>query len=235
MNFKPIEEKKVYEKIIDQIEEMISKGQLERGDKLPSERELTESLQVSRASLREAFSALKMIGLIERRHGQGTFLKENIADDFLKPLSILFLLQDDIEKELTELRKIIEITGVEYAAQRATEEHLDKLKNCVEKMENNRGDIEINHQADRQFHYILAQATDNKLVCNFLNSISRVMEFYFSSITKKIVAEEKENSKFINQHKKIYQAISDHDSQLAQKLMKEHLDWAESLVEDGFN
>lgn len=231
MNFKPIEEKKVYEKIIDQIEEMISKGQLKKGDKLPSERELTESLQVSRASLREAFSALKIIGLIERRPGEGTFLKKNIEEDFLDPLSILFMLEDNMEKELTEMRKIIEISGVKYAALRATEEDLSKLKNCVEEMEQNKGDIEISHQADRKFHYILGEATDNKLIFNFLNSISRVMAFYFSTITEKIVAEEKENDKFVKQHKEIYQAVRDRNPELAEKLMKDHLDWAESLVE----
>ncbi|MFO7818875.1 MAG: FadR/GntR family transcriptional regulator [Halanaerobacter sp.] len=230
MNFKPIKEKKVYEKIIEQIEEMVSSGQLKKGDKLPSERELTERMEVSRASLREAFSALKMIGLIERRHGQGTFLKEDIDNNFLKPLSIIFMLEDNMGQELTELRRMIEISGVKYTAERATEEDLTKLRDIVDQMRENRGNIKVSQRADRRFHYTVAKATHNRLICNFLNSLSRVMDFYFADIMESIVAEENENDKFIRQHEELYQAISNHNAEKAQELMKAHLDWAESLV-----
>jgi len=231
MNFKPVKEKKVYEKIIDQIEEMISKGQLKKGDKLPSERELTKTLEVSRASLREAFSALKMIGLIERHHGQGTFLKKNINDNFLKPLSILFMLEDNMEKELIELRRLIEITGVKYASWRASEEEINKLQEYTITMKKGKGNAEISRKADKDFHYTLAKATRNNLVYKLLQSISDVIDAYLMNVMEKITKNERENEIFINQHYQIYEAVAAGNDKLAQQKMQEHLDWAESLLE----
>ena len=76
-SFKPIKNIKVYEQVIEQIKEMIYQGELKRGDKLPSERELRAQFNVSRASIREAFRVLEMIGLIESRPGEGTFIRSD--------------------------------------------------------------------------------------------------------------------------------------------------------------
>ncbi|GAB6138574.1 FadR/GntR family transcriptional regulator [Halanaerobaculum tunisiense] len=231
MKFNPVKEKKIYEKIIDQIRDMIYQGKLKKGDKLPSERKLTKSLNVSRASLREAFSALEMLGLIESRHGEGTFIKEDTGDNFLKPLSLLFMLEDSMEQELVELRKIIEIRGVKYAVYRASDSDLIELEKYIELMKKNRENEKISRQADRKFHYTLSKATGNNLVCKFLNSISGVMGVYFVNIMKKISRDEDKSNKCIRQHTKIYEAIVQRDEKLAQKVMEEHLDWAESLLD----
>lgn len=230
MKFNPIKGKKVYEQIIDQVKDMIFDGQLKKGDKLPSERTLTEDLKVSRASIREAFSALEMIGLIESRHGEGTFIKENTDDNFLKPLSLLFMLENDVERELIELRKMIEITGVRFAALRASESDLQEIASYVQMMEENSGDAVMSRYADKGFHYALAKATGNTLVFKLLNSISEVIDLYLARAMQRIVQDEQKIQTLIAQHKEIYEAICSKDESQAQKVMEKHLIWSENLL-----
>ena len=205
MKFNPIEDKKVYEQIIDQIKEMIYRGELKKGDKLPSERSLTSDLKVSRASIREAFSALEMIGLIESRHGEGTFIKENTDENFLKPLSLLFMLEEDVERELIELRKVIEISVARMAAKRAKKEDLQRIGKYVTLLEENIDDALLSRCADKDFHYSLARATGNQLIYKLLNSISEVMDLYLANTMQRIVKDEKLIPILITQHKEIYQ------------------------------
>lgn len=231
MQFNPIKDKKVYEQIIDQIKEMIYTGELKKGDKLPSERSLTDELKVSRASIREAFSALEMIGLIESKHGEGTFIKEDTDDNFLKPLSLLFMLEEDFEKELIELRKMIEISVARLAAARASQRDLVEIKKAVQLLEDHFGNAEMSRSADREFHYALARASRNTLVQKLLNSISEVMDIYLANTIEKIVLDGDKNKILIHQHQKIFAAISNHDGLVAQKMMEEHLNWALELLE----
>ncbi len=231
MKFNPIKDKKVYEQIIDQIKDMIYEGELKKGDKLPSERTLTDDLKVSRASIREAFSALEMIGLIESRHGEGTFIKENTDENFLKPLSLLFMLEEDVEKELIELRKMIEITGARFAAMRATEENLTEMGKYVQLMEESRGNAVLSREADKGFHYALAKATGNHLVYKLLNSISEVIDIYLARAMQRIVQDEEKTRDLISQHKEIYKTIRNRDASEAQRVMEKHLTWSEDLLE----
>ncbi|MCK8817013.1 FadR family transcriptional regulator [Natroniella sulfidigena] len=231
MEFNPVQDKKVYQQIIDQIKQMIYQGQLKKGDKLPSERTLTAELNVSRSSLREAFSALEIIGLIESRHGEGTFIKENTDDNFLKPLSLLFMVEEDVNGDLIELRKMIETSSVELAAWRADQESLNQIKKHVDLMKDSRGDAVDSRRADRGFHYALAKTTGNKLIYKFLNSISGVIDLYLANAMERIVKDENKNEAFIRQHDKIYQAIKLGDKDLAKEAMVEHLNWSQDLMD----
>ncbi|XXM71027.1 FadR/GntR family transcriptional regulator [Lysinibacillus sphaericus] len=89
---------KVYIGIVHQLREMISKDGLKKGDKIPSERELSERLNVGRSSVREALRALELLGLIETRRGEGTFLRD-FRDHHLIDLLGMFILQDQKAKE----------------------------------------------------------------------------------------------------------------------------------------
>jgi GntR family transcriptional regulator, transcriptional repressor for pyruvate dehydrogenase complex len=89
---------KVYIGIVHQLRDMISKDGLIQGDKIPSERELSERLNVGRSSVREAFRALELLGLIETRRGEGTFLRD-FRDHHLIDLLGMFILQDQKAQE----------------------------------------------------------------------------------------------------------------------------------------
>ena len=114
MDVKPIKTKKIYEEIVEQIKELFAQGDLKPGDKLLSEREFAERLQVSRASVREALSALEAMGLIEIKPGEGTFIRQMGVSSIIEPLALLLLMEKDQVFELFELRKILEVEAADW-------------------------------------------------------------------------------------------------------------------------
>ena len=122
--FKPVKNMKVYEQVVDQIKEMVRVGQIKKGDKLPTERVMAEELQVSRTSIREAMRALEVVGLIESRQGAGNYIREEFDDVLLEPLSIVFMLQNGTNKDIFELREVLELSTIFLSVMRISDEEL---------------------------------------------------------------------------------------------------------------
>ena len=230
MKFEPIKTEKVYEKVIEQIKDMIYNGELRRGDKLPSERALKKQLGVSRASIREAFSALEMIGLIESRPGKGTFIKEQADKNLLEPLSLVLLLEDDVASELLEVRKVVETDCVRLAAKRIDEEELEFLRSVLDKMKGKTGFEEESIELDRDFHYSVARAAQNKVLYYLMTSIMDALDFHIKYTRTKLVSKEETMNEFTVQHEKIFKAIEDGDSKRAINEMNNHLNYVEKLI-----
>ena len=162
--FRPVKTKKVYEEIIGQIKKLIVDGKLQPGDKLLSERELSEKLNVSRASVREAFSALEMMGIIAIRPGEGSFVRQVSFEGMLEPLSFILQMEIDDIMQLLEVRKILEVETAALAALRATPADLEAIhKSLVSMMEELRQG-EIGDIADASFHFSVAKAANNPIL-----------------------------------------------------------------------
>ena len=230
MDFKPIKSDKVYEKVIGQIKNLIYEGKIGRGDKLPSERKLKKQLGVSRASIREAFSALEMIGLIKSRPGEGTFIKESFDNNLVDPLSLVLLLNENVAEELLELRRVLEVDCVRLAAKRATEEDIEEMAEYIEQLFNSSGYEEISIKSDKMFHYTIAKASSNKVLEYIMRSISEAMDFHIKNTRTKLVSKTETMENFAKQHKRIFKAIKNKDSKTAMNEMKNHLDYVEKLI-----
>lgn len=222
--FSPIKNTKVYEQVMNQIKEMINKGTLKKGDKLPSERDLVEQLQVSRASIREALRALEVIGLIECRQGEGNFIKSSFQDNLFEPLSIMYMLEGTNPGEILELRKIMEVEASGLAAKRITDEQLKELKEIMERFENCE-DEEMNAIIDKEFHYKIAEYSGNVLIFNILRTVSLLVDDFIKDARKLIIAQQDNKETLLSQHKEIYLAIEVHSSVAARKFMRQHLDY----------
>jgi DNA-binding FadR family transcriptional regulator len=160
------EKSKVYVEILNQIRKMIEIDGLKTGDKIPSERELSERLNVGRSSVREALRAIELLGIIETRRGEGTFIKE-IGEHQLIDLLATFLLQDSkAKKDLVETKFWIEQMGLKIAFYRLTDSQIQQLK---EKM--------AAESDDKYFMKELFQYIDNRLLWR----IWRVVEGYFKT------------------------------------------------------
>lgn len=215
----PVKNIKVYEVIMEEIKDIVKKGELKSGEKLPSERELADKLEVSRTSVREALKALTILGLIESKHGEGNFIKSNFENSLLEPLSIVFLLIGSKNEDIIELRRIIEPEAAGLAAKNITESELRDLKEIMKEL-NNSLDAEICAQLDKKFHYKIAQASGNHLISTIMFSISSLIEKYIDSsrihnINKKVVK---------LQHEEIYKALESRDSKKASEYVKKHLE-----------
>ncbi len=227
--FTAIKTTKVYEQVIEQIKEMVSNGTLKRGDKLPSERELSVQLGVSRASIREALRALEVIGLLDCRQGEGNFIKENFGDSLFEPLSIMFMLNKSEPQEVFELRTIIEVETAALAAKLITEEELKELKQLIDMMKNCE-DEDQQSKLDKDFHYNIAKASKNFLILTILNTVSTLIDSLIKDARLQILKNESNKNVIDYHHERIYNALTKRDSQEASTIMRMHME----LVNENF-
>lgn len=230
MQLKPIKTQKIYEKIVDQIGQLVAEGQLKPGDRLPSERELVERFQVSRASIREAISALEMMGLIEVRSGEGTYIRVVNIDSVVAPLAWMLFIEKDTDLELYEVRKILEVQAAGLAAERAEEEDINELFEALEIMRIDLESHRLGEEADHHFHYAIARATHNKILFRLMNTISDTMRKTLQSSRSKLYEDRSTPEKLYQEHYLLYEAIKNHDMERAQKLMLEHLVGVENYL-----
>jgi len=228
--FKPVKIKKIYEEVIDQIKGFITEGKLQPGDKLMSERELAEEFGVSRASVREAFSALEMMGIIDIHPGEGSFLRQASYEDMVEPLS--FLLQRDIDNvmQLLEVRKILEVEVAVLAAVRATEEDIEDIRRALNKMVNEVNDGDLGDKADIEFHFAVVKAAHNPILVTLTNTISDLMSKTLRFSRRRLFLVENMPGILYETHCLIFQAIVDKESQQAGRLMHEHLTMVEKVM-----
>lgn len=228
--FKPVKTKKIYEEVIEQVKKLIIDGKLQPGDKLMSERELAEKLGVSRASVREAFSALEMMGIITIRPGEGSFVRQASYEGMLEPLS--FLLQMDLDNvmQLLEVRKILEVEIASLAAMRATEDDIRDIRNALHKMADEVNSGDIGDIADAEFHFAVVKAAHNPILVTLINTISDLMAKTVRYSRRKIFLVENMPNILYDAHCLIFQAIVDKKAQQAGILMHKHLTMVENVM-----
>lgn len=220
--FESIESKKISQVVIEQIENMIMSGELKNGDKLPPERELTETLNIGRPALREALKALEVIGLIESRHGQGNYIINNTENSFFKPLSLSFKLSNGNTEEILEIRKLLESYTVRQAAINADDEDIRKLykiHECMIQAET----TDLKSAYDKQFHYEIAEISKNMLVNKMLESISYLYDNFINKTVRMSFFGEDSIDKIYEEHLSIIRAIEKHDEEEAFACINAHL------------
>jgi len=131
--FSKVKTKKVYMKIVEQIRDLIKEGRLKPGDKLPPEQILAEKFGTSRPSVREALSALEILGITESRGGKGNFIKDNL-DTPLYEQKYRELEEEESPFEILEARKAVETEIVGLAAKKATKEDIVSIRESLDKM-----------------------------------------------------------------------------------------------------
>lgn len=226
MEFKPIKTKKTYEEIVEQFKEMITSGVLKPGDRLPSERELAETMQVARSVVREAFRALEAIGVIDIRPGGGTFVKAADPRSIINDLSLMLFTGKESLRELVEVRKLLEIESAAMAAMRRTDEEIKIIKEIVDKMKGHQGPVEEGSLLDHKYHMAVCRATHNELLIQIMLSISTTV-FRLIEIAREHTRHYHE---FVRDHETILEAIIAQDSNTARETMRKHLEYLENAI-----
>jgi len=146
----PIDRAGITELVVQRIKELLERGELKAGSRLPPERELADMLHISRPSLRTALKALSVMGIINAKPGAGTYIAESLPEVFTEPMRFMTLIHNTSDEELFEARRIIESGLAELAAERATDEDIKALNVEIEAMRANTADPEIylKHELD---------------------------------------------------------------------------------------
>jgi GntR family transcriptional repressor for pyruvate dehydrogenase complex len=230
IEFTPVKTRRLYEEIVDQIKQLISGGELKPGDKLLSERELADRLQVSRVSVREAIRSLEMLGFIEIRHGEGTFVRDTNADDVIRPLAMFLAMERVSLLDMFEVRRIFETATAGLAAERATDVEIEQIGSLLEKMKDRieHGDSEKGEEYDAAYHYAVAEATHNNLLIKLLRTIHEEWSRAVSAGSQQLLLDRANNApKIIEQHTQVFEAIKVRDAVTASQAMLKHVTFAE--------
>lgn len=227
--FRPIRTKKVYEEVLEQVKNLMAEGVLAPGDRLLPERELADKLQISRASVREAFKVLEVLGLIESKPGGGTVLREPRIVNFIEPLALLLSGDAAGAMETFEVREILEQASAALAAERASEEDLEKIGTILESFRH-LDDVERLTRADYEFHYAIAEATHNSVLAKIMNMIADLIEQSMRNARQQQFADPEVAEVLSRQHEEIFAAISARDAKAARRAMYRHLTYSKQQI-----
>jgi len=189
------------------------------GEQIPPERELCLRLGVGRASLREALKALEIIGMIETRLGDGTYVCER--SEFLsRPLLWAIASSSEAEsQELVEARALIEVELAGLAAQRATAADLEEIGVHLDEWDEAKDDLEKLRRSDIAFHVAIARASHNSILMNALLLIRNLLQIWIGSALQI----EGVAAKARKQHQEIFVAVAKKNQAAARSAMQHHL------------
>jgi GntR family transcriptional repressor for pyruvate dehydrogenase complex len=210
----------------DQLISHVVNGSWKAGDRIPPERDLCQQLGIARTSLREALKAMELVGMVDSRVGDGTFVCPR--SEFLsRPLLWAFTGTDDTEfQEIMEARIIIEENLAGLAAQRATEQEIKLIGEAVQMMQDSIARGEPILEADMAFHLAIAHASHNHLLAKSVQLLRNLMrQWLFYKVMIADVA-----PRILKRHLAIYRAIVQHKPVAARREMRLHLDEAMELV-----
>ncbi|TFJ94347.1 FadR/GntR family transcriptional regulator [Lentibacillus salicampi] len=232
MNYKPIRTKKIYEEISDAFIQMLKDGDLKPGDKLDSVEQLAKMFDVSRPTIREALSGLKAIGLVETFQGEGTYIKTFDASKFALPVATALLMQRENIKELSEVRKILEVGCAGSAAVNHTNEDLLAIETALKAMEDAKGKGELGEKADFDFHLAIAKSTHNDMLIHLMSSVSDIIVESMRETRRLMLFTKDRHLKLFTEHVKIFNAIKHQHYDEAQKAMLDHLVEVDQTLEE---
>ena len=170
--YRAVKASRLYEQIVQQLEESILKGQLKPGDQLPPERDLAQQFGVSRTAVREAVKALREKGLVEAYTGRGTFVTNGTSQVIRQSLDFMTKISpQEGTIHLAELRRILEPEIAALAAPRIEEQLLTTMREAVAAMDRSLHDREAYTEADLDFHLALAEAAENPMILALIDSI----------------------------------------------------------------
>ena len=227
----PIRPKKISEEIVSQIKQLISKGELKPGDRIPSERELATMLGVSRPSVREAIMVLEAMGFVESRQGGGTYVKALTEASIMNPLAKLVEMRDpELLRSLAEVRMGLESWSAYLAAQRATDADIAEMRRLYKIMEKQAAKGGWSPDVDAEFHYAITAASHNSLQMHVLDSIHSLFHATIQVALMEFYQQEGHVQLLLTHHHDIMEAIAAHDPELARKKMMEHLAMVEEKM-----
>src|SRR3954469_20801234 len=212
------------EQVVAFVRELIDRGRLRPGDRLPAERELATQIGVSRPSVRAGLHALAAMGVVQSRHGSGTYIPDGPPLLGSEPLSFLAALHGFTREEMYEARRILEVEAAGLAAQRASSDHLATLAEEVAGLFANRDNPNAFLVHDINFHRAVAVAAGNPIVGALVHMVSAL--YYERRRETAARASDSDLRDAAEAHRRIYQSIRVRDAEAARRAMNDHLSQA---------
>jgi GntR family transcriptional repressor for pyruvate dehydrogenase complex len=208
-------------RVVSYVRKLIERGELGCGDRLPAERDLATQIGVSRPTVRAGLRALSAMGVVQSRHGSGTFIPEGPPSLGTDALSFLAALHGFTREEMYEARRILEVGAAGLAAERATPDQVATLADDIAGMFATMESPEVFLVHDINFHRTVAAASGNPIIASLVEMVSAL--YYDSRRDTAARASERHLRDAADMHRRIYQAIRAHDADAARQAMHAHL------------
>lgn len=226
--FKSVTQRSTGEEIRDQIWSQIIEGTLKPGSKLPSEKKLIQQLKVSRSALRETLHKMVGEGILEIRHGQGTFVREPSTGSAIQGEVVSLLILSDTIKEIQEARLAIEPVLAAWAAERATDDQLKEIEDfiteCVEAES-------VTFDDGWEFHRRLAHAAGNSAMAKIAGILYEMIQSYQQCFYD-VHFDPRQD---LSDHVEILEAIKKRDPELVRDLLHTHIYVADEILDGMIN
>jgi GntR family transcriptional repressor for pyruvate dehydrogenase complex len=223
---KAVIKKRAYEDIVKQIRGLLARGKFKRGDQLPTERELSETFKVSRATVREAILSLETMRLVDRRQGDGTYVVASSKEALVQPLAAALFHEKDDLIDIFFLRKIIEPEIALLASKKGTPEEINEMEEILNEQEKEVLNGKNPIGTDVEFHHLMARMARNRI-------LERLLLALYDLLTKtreKYLQTEDRKRKSLLGHQSILKAIKKKDHRGARQAMRRHLETVEASV-----
>ena len=216
--------------VFQQLRSRILVGALAPGEQLPNERDLADTFEVNRTSVREAVKRLEFLGLVEVRHGLGTFVKGVSESSSLEVIEALLrdprTVTRDLLRQILEFRRHITLQVVELAARHRTDEQLERARALLSKERAEGMNPTRALALDVELNRLLGEATGNlmyQMVSNlFTKLLHRLGPFYYN--------ESRDFSRSLETHRQLLDAIEARDPDGARRVLEQMLDYSESAI-----
>jgi GntR family transcriptional regulator, transcriptional repressor for pyruvate dehydrogenase complex len=209
------------DQVVSHIKNLIERGNLRPGDRLPAERDLAAQIGVSRPTVRVGLHALAAMGVVRSRHGSGTYIPDGPPTLGSEPLSLLAALHGFTREEMYEARRLLEVGATGLAAERATPDQLATLADEVSNLFAALDDPLRFLVHDIKFHREVAAASGNPIIAALVEMVSAL--YYDHRRETAQQASDRDLREAAELHRRIYQAIRAHDMEAARTAMNEHL------------
>ena len=179
---------KAYEKVTHYVKERIKTGELMVGDKIPTERELSEKLELSRNSVREALRTMDNMGLIRCRQGSGNYISGEMQQIIEETLYMMFMLKQISDIDVSQLRRAIDIQAMILAVRNVNEDDIYEIKQLLDRLDV----IEVDESAfvDRDIHLLISKYSKNKLIEIINDTLSTIMEKFIFKARRLVIGNE---------------------------------------------
>jgi GntR family transcriptional repressor for pyruvate dehydrogenase complex len=214
------------DEVVHEIRQMVLEGTVEPGGFLPTRKELAERFGVGLSTIHEAMQALSAVGMLASRPGKGTWVRDDALDVLIHPEAVRTRLGELNARKLYEARGVIEIALTEMAAERATAEDIQNIRDAMERMEASLGDSDAFVEADLDFHLAIARASKNELLEQFYHlSRKLIVEVIHEMVDLPHVKKDS-----IEYQRAIIEAVEQRNVARARQAAVDHMAYVSSLL-----
>lgn len=234
MPFQPVQQEKLSHGVVRQIEQLILRGLLRPGERLPPERELAERMGVSRPSLREAIAELQERGLLVSRAGAGVFVAEMLGSAFSEALTKLFATHEEAVFDYVSFRRDLEGMSAERAARYGSETDLKVIDAVFNKMvaahakRNPADEAEL----DAEFHLAIIEASHNIIMLHMMRAMFDLLRAGVFYNRQQMFRQRSTREQLLEQHRAINVAIQARDADAARRAAEAHMTYVETTLSD---